>query len=95
MAQFTIRVELHGATPKDYEKLHDSMSANGFQKTIESSGGIRYKLPEAEYVFSSQTLNTESVLDKAIAVAEKISILPAVIVTKSVGRMWVGLKKSI
>ena len=94
MAQFTIRVELHGATPKDYENLHTSMSSNGFEKTIYSSEGVRYKLPEAEYVFSSQSLDIESVLNKAKSVAEKIQTFPSVIVTESAGRMWVGLKKS-
>ena len=35
MPDFTIRVELHGATGDDYDKLHSAMQKRGFVRTIE------------------------------------------------------------
>jgi len=46
MAQFITRVELHGATYKDYETLHAGMLAQGFRKTITGDDGVSYQLPQ-------------------------------------------------
>ena len=47
--RFTTRVLLHHATDDDYEKLHEEMEAEGFTRTIISSDGTEYHLPQAEY----------------------------------------------
>ncbi|WP_241609242.1 DUF2622 domain-containing protein [Rosenbergiella australiborealis] len=94
MADFTVRVELHDATSQDYENLHQVMTSSGFQRSIISTEGIRYNLPEAEYDFSSESLGLESVLDKAIALVNSITNNRSIFITQSKGRMWVGLKKS-
>jgi site-specific DNA-cytosine methylase len=45
MANYIARVELHTATYEDYERLHASMQARGYSRTIAGDNGTVYKLP--------------------------------------------------
>jgi hypothetical protein len=54
MARVVIRVDLHGeATERDYERLNSQMATAGFVRTITSSDGIQYWLPDATYASES------------------------------------------
>ncbi len=90
---FTTRIELHGASDEDYDRLHEAMEADGFSRTIESSDGALYELPPAEYNFSHPTMTAGDVRDKAYAIAKTVKRAPAVLVTSG-ARSWQGLKKA-
>jgi len=92
MASFTTRVELHSATYADYEKLHAAMGRRGFSRQITSDDGKVYRLPLAEYDRTGN-LSREQVLDSARAAAAETGKQNAVLVSESVGRMWVGLEE--
>lgn len=91
MAKFTVRVELREATASDYEKLYEKMELKGFSKFITSNEGEKYELPPAEYNFSSSSKSRAEVRDLAYDIAKSINSRPAVLVTESDGRSWVGL----
>jgi hypothetical protein len=95
VTNFTTRIELHDADAEDYAKLHEAMEAAGFSRTITSSDGTRYELPNAEYNFSHTTMTADQVRDKAAAAAIAVKRNPAVLVTSNSGaRSWHGLKKA-
>jgi hypothetical protein len=48
MADFFVRVELHGATQGHYSLLNERMRAAGYFEAIQAVNGI-YRLPKAEY----------------------------------------------
>ncbi|WNY86594.1 type V toxin-antitoxin system endoribonuclease antitoxin GhoS [Leclercia adecarboxylata] len=92
MSRFTVRVELHNNQPDDYEELHEKMLAAGFVKTItEDDSGKTYKLPDAEYNYTSDEKKAE-VAQKAYNIAKTVRKFPSVLVTKSAGRSWINLK---
>ena len=90
MARFTTRVELHGASSDDYERLHRAMEAGGFSRQITGDNGKTYRLPTAEYAFEHATMTTSDVCNKASAIAETIKRAPAVFVTTG-SCAWLGL----
>jgi hypothetical protein len=92
MPSFTTRVELHGATERDYETLHAAMQAEGFSRTIKADSGTQYHLPTAEYDRSGPFTRAD-VLDSAKRAASKTNKSFAVLVTESNGRTWEGLKQ--
>lgn len=94
MAEFTIRVELHGAEWEDYDALRVEMEAEGFSATVSGSGGMAYELPAGEYACSGG-LTRQQVLARARRAAERTSFSYAVLVTESAGRLWSGLDPSI
>jgi len=90
MLLFTTRIELHDANYFDYEKLHEAMKQNGFSRSITSSEGVTYHLPEAEY--NSSGISSASVRDKACIAARTTGKRFAALVTGSDGvRAWQGL----
>ncbi|HGJ5854771.1 MAG: type V toxin-antitoxin system endoribonuclease antitoxin GhoS [Arsenophonus sp.] len=91
MAKFTVRVELREATSSDYEDLYEKMKLEGFSKFITTSKGDKYELPPAEYNFSSSSKSRGEVRDLAYKIAKSINSEPAVLVTESNGRSWIGL----
>jgi hypothetical protein len=90
MAEFTVRVELHGAEWEDYDTLCVEMLAEGFAATVAGSGGAAYELPAGEYAFSGE-LARQQVLARARGAADRTGFSYAVLVTESVGRIWSGL----
>lgn len=93
MAKFTVRIELHNASPEDYARLHESMAMNGFNREILSGEGVRFKLPNAEYAFEGE-LALKEMLEKAKLGARPLGIKFTVLVTESKGRVWYGLEKA-
>ncbi|MVN76908.1 hypothetical protein GO988_11290 [Hymenobacter sp. HMF4947] len=97
------RVVLHRIDDsEDYTDLHSQMESRGFSRIIVGSDGRRYRLPPAEYVLVSDTLNRENVKKLAeAAVAEvmkdettyikKANKEPSIMVTSGDGVSWSGL----
>ena len=94
MAEFTVRVELHGAEWEDYDALRTEMLAEGFAATVAGSGGAAYELPVGEYAFSGE-LARQQVLARARGAADRTGFSYAVLVTESAGRVWSGLDPAV
>lgn len=92
MADFTIRVELHGATRQDYADLQEGLAAVGAVDYIKAADGTWYRLPPAEYTYTHATQTVSDVHKLARTVAVAIRPSPAVLVTKSAGRWLSGLE---
>lgn len=76
MANFIIRVVLHGATSEQYEMLHARMAAGGAVRTIRSDNGLVYDLPDGNYYWD--TVSDELyVRDEVKRVADGVSQMPA------------------
>lgn len=89
MAQFIVRVELHGAVySADYDTLHTAMASAGFSHVI-SANGSKYYLPTAEYVISSTSPRSQ-VLASAKSAAAKTGKGFEVLVTEGYCA-WDGL----
>lgn len=76
MADFTVRVELHGATGVDYENLHEAMFQAGFRRFIVGDGGGVYALPTAEYRLEDAPMTAEGVRELGLAVARRVRASP-------------------
>lgn len=55
MANYTVRVDLHGADEDDYASLHAAMDEQGFVRWIEGKHG-KDRLPTAEYNMANVTV---------------------------------------
>lgn len=91
MSRFTVRVELSNSITADYSALHASMEMEGFTRTISTDTGATYQLPNAEYSFSSSTMNRSQVGQLAKSTADSIQRNSKILVTESAGRWWSGL----
>jgi hypothetical protein len=95
MAQFTVRVELHGALPSDYDRLHELMNAYLFRRFVagvDAAGGSgKWAMPTGEYDYTAENTATDvRVLVKTLA----DSIKPGawVFVTQVADRSWITAK---
>lgn len=99
MAKFITRIELHNAGSDDYEKLHEEMEKEGFEKTITSSDGKEYSLPDGEYHYDKQVpINPgkedyQIVLEKAKKAAQKTNKKFGVITSRKDVSTWDNLKE--
>lgn len=94
MADFTVRVELHGAAWEDYDTLRVEMEAKGFSAVVQGSGGMPYELPAGDYAVSGD-LTRQQVLARARRAADRSGCSYAVLVTESAGRAWWGLEPAV
>ena len=93
MAQFIVRVELHGAKGEDFRKLDSAMGHCGFLRTITGTDGIVYLLPTADYIRYGLGLTAEKVRWAAVAAGSTVSGKFAVLVAETNGPiMWCGLE---
>ena len=90
MARFLVRVELHGASWDDYERLHAEMEYRGFSREVTSDNGRSYQLPTAEYVIRTE-VGLEAVRTLAANAAEATGQKYGVIVAEYSRSAWVGL----
>jgi hypothetical protein len=94
MPSFTTRVVLHGADGDDYNDLHEEMEKRGFTRTITSSTGVVYDLPDAEYDYVGNVTRAQ-VLERAKAAAAAATEKKrGVLVTEAAGRSWIGLSEA-
>ncbi|HHA1505075.1 TPA: hypothetical protein ACOEA8_003805 [Enterobacter ludwigii] len=87
MTDYTVRVELSGADWETYNKLHESMLASGYHRTVTGDDGQVFKLPDAEYV-ASKSLVLYQVRDEVMRISKSLNIDPHILVTQSEGRAW-------
>lgn len=91
MIQFITRVELHHATEKDYEKLHDEMYKQKFFKIILDTTTHEWvRLPTAEY-HSYSNLGIDEVAKLAEKTALKTGKSCSILVVQSAGIRWMNL----
>ena len=94
MADFTVRIELHGAAWEDYDALRMEMEAEGFASVVAGGGGAAYELPAGEYACSGE-LTPRQVLARARRAANRTGYSYAVLITASAGRVWWGLEPAV
>jgi hypothetical protein len=92
MAKFTTRIELHGASERDYNTLHEAMKERGFSRTIRNSKNVKYHLPTAEYDLIGD-YQPDDVVDMARTAAAETGKKAWVLVTEAKSRIWSGLPK--
>lgn len=88
MANYIAHVELHAATYQDYEQLHGSMAARGFDRTIVGNDGNTYQLPTGTYVARNVTESLMVALNAAKEAADATGRTSWVIVTDWTGALW-------
>ncbi|MFV8979814.1 hypothetical protein [Serratia fonticola] len=87
MADYTVRVELSNADWDTYSKLHESMEASGYYRTVMGDDGTKFKLPDAEYV-ASKSISVTQVRDEVTRISRTYNSNPRILVTESAGRAW-------
>ena len=92
MANFLVRVVLHGANNDNYESLHAKMEQLGFLRTIKGSDGIIYDLPHAEYSIVSAH-SAGQVRDYVRGAADATGKTNAVLAIEYTAASWIGLAK--
>jgi hypothetical protein len=92
MANYLVRVELHGADYDDYEALHSAMERAGFSRKIRCDDGKEYNLPTAEYCIQG-SYSATGVRDAAAKAASSVGKRFGVIAAESTALAWVGLSE--
>jgi len=92
MAQFTIRVTLHGASWQEYVDLAAKLRAQEIVDVIRSDPGVWYRLPDGEYNYEGNASAGQIHNTVATIASSVVATLPAVLVTESVRRIWSGLE---
>jgi hypothetical protein len=93
MANYIAMVELHLASPEDYEKLHQSMQLRGYVRKITGEDGVVYQLPAGTYFVSGTSAVLSVALNAAVDAANETGKKSAVIVTDWQSARWFGLAK--
>jgi cysteine sulfinate desulfinase/cysteine desulfurase-like protein len=91
MSDYLIRVEMHGATYADYERLHALLAAKNVTNFILSDQQVRYRLPTAMYTYTG-TETAEQVRTAVAQIAASVRANPAVVVTVRGVTTWQGLQ---
>lgn len=97
MVNFTVRVELHEVnnvkpSGDDYQELHLAMQRKQYFRVIRSDDDKWYLLPPAEYNVAWD-VETKTVLDEVASIVKTVWTKFGILVTKSNGRTWQGLKE--
>ncbi|MBS9541469.1 DUF2622 domain-containing protein [Morganella morganii subsp. sibonii] len=92
MPRYTVRIELPNAGYDEYNLLYQRMENSGFGKTIESTNGVIYSLPDAEYIYEGDQ-DLTAVTTLAVNVATSIRTKAKVLVTESAGRRFHNLDR--
>ncbi len=64
MAYYMARVELFGASPDDYERLHANMDALGIEREVAFGDGSARQMPSGTYFGESNLPDSEAVRDR-------------------------------
>lgn len=75
MNAYIIRIVLHGAIAAQYTKLHDLMLQNGASRHIVGSDGMKYDLPDGEYVLVS-SYTVAQLRDAIVQIATSVKAKP-------------------
>ena len=88
MASVTARVELHGATERDYQNLHAAMQQEGYARSVLADDNKRYHLPPGEYAHYNVT-SLDDARARAVRAAARTGRASAIFVAGWDGA-WVG-----
>ena len=91
MSKFMVRVELHGAGPADYDRLHEAMERSGFSRLIRLLGAL-WHLPTAEYQ-TEENADLKEVHDRAKVAADSIGLANAILAIEYTNAGWSGLRQ--
>jgi len=91
MANYLARVELHRASPADYEQLHLSMQQRGYVREITGEDGVMYQLPAGTYFVIGTSAALSVALNAAVDAANETGRKSAVFVTDWQSVRWYGL----
>ncbi|WP_175785468.1 hypothetical protein [Burkholderia ambifaria] len=91
MADYLVRVELHGASDDEYEVLHVQMASFGFYRTIQSTTGPSYPLPTGTYWGQSE-YGGSAVIDFANAACNAVGKPRSIVATESMETWFYGLQ---
>ncbi|WP_159086567.1 hypothetical protein [Burkholderia sp. LA-2-3-30-S1-D2] len=90
MADYLVRVELHGANELDYAHLHVQMALLGFYRQIPATTGGSYPLPTGLYWGQSE-LGGSGVVDFVHAACDLIGKPCEIVATRSAETWFFGL----
>jgi hypothetical protein len=93
MPVFMTRVELHDATPADYETLNAAMASQGFQRTIIGDDGQGFLLPTGNYLGQTDASASE-VMNIAGFAASMTSRAFSLLATEFERTSWRGLRNA-
>jgi hypothetical protein len=93
MANYLARIELHLASPEDYEQLHLSMQQRGYVRKITGEDGVLYQLPTGTYFVSGTSAMLSVALNAAVDAANETGKKSAVVVTDWQSARWYGLAR--
>ena len=88
MANYTVRLELQGGSPADYDQLHKLMLYAGFARAIEDHDGEWWQLPTAEFLYVTHTRSCEQICELAKAIADRVKLGAWVLVSETTRRAW-------
>ena len=89
LPKFLTRVELHGARPDDYARLHEAMKIRNFHNTIADDNGVAFQLPTAMYVSHGPAITVTQVRDLAVQAAKSTGLQHWVLVSEYNASAWV------
>ena len=87
MIKFFTHIELHGANPGHYTKLHEKLTEKGFSQTVLSDNATLRPFSPADYYFQG-ALTRADVLELAIAAASAVIPNYNVRVVSTTGLTW-------
>lgn len=71
MSRFVVRIELRDSESADYDELHEKLASHGFKRTLLNSDYDPVWLPNAEYLYETETNGIYYVGHLAKVVSEK------------------------
>lgn len=94
MGEFIISVNLRSsADDRNYRALDDTMKRHSYFRNITGTDGETYELPAATYRCGVRDRTLEVIRDRVLAIALEYDGDCSVLVTKSAGSAWIGLKR--
>ena len=93
MANYMATVELQGAGPEDYERLHSGMERRGYLRRITGEDGVVYQLPAGTYFVTNSSAKLEVALRAAVDAADETGKKSGVMVTEWREVSWSGLAR--
>jgi hypothetical protein len=94
MADYTVRIELPGASEAEYGALDTVMLEKGFSNSVRAKDGTLFQLPSAEYIVGGWPITVEQIVDIAKHLADTVRPGARVFGTTATYWQWKGLPKA-
>jgi hypothetical protein len=89
MAKLLARVEMHNASARDYDALHEMLARQGFDRRVQAGNGSWYQLPTGTYVHPQSQLSPDQGRAAVYQSAKSLHPNPFVIVVDWDAGSWV------